>query len=352
MVRDMNRLMIIVAILLSSIPAVPQQKPALERLLQAEVARMPARVGLYVKHLGTGEEVSIRGDEIFNSQSTRKIPIMILAFQSADQGRLNLDERVEIRRADFRGGTGVLQYHDPGMSMTVRDLITEMIITSDNTATGMVMARLGGRDGVNQWFADNKYVTRTTWGTVEGTRKMLSMLGGPFLNLTDEEVTALDFLRTANPLFDRYDDLFAGPRRALVDGIKSNSSKLAESIRNRRPEDESYWTGRTSPREIGKFLESIERGTAVSKKRSLEMKNILLRQQFGVRRIPHFLNVPVAHKTGDGSNVANDVGLVYAQSGPIVISFFTMAITGPYAETEDQIGRISRMIVDYFDGAR
>ena len=81
------------------------------------------------------------------------------------------------------------------------------------------------------------------------------------------------------------------------------------------------------------------------------MKNILLRQQLGARRIPHFLTIPVAHKTGDGTNVANDVGVVYARSGPIVISFFAMAVKGPYAETEDHIGRIARMIVDYFDGA-
>jgi Beta-lactamase enzyme family len=181
---------------------------------------------------------------------------------------------------------------------------------------------------------------------------MFSMLGESFVNLTDEEVTALDYLRTNNPLLDRYADLFAGPLKASVDAVKSNSSKLAESVRNRRPEDEAYWTGRTSPREIGNFLETIERGTAVSTKRSLEMKNILLRQQLGKRRISHFLNVRVAHKTGDGANVANDVGLVYARSGPIVISFFTMAITGSYAETEDQIGRISRMIVDYFDGTQ
>jgi beta-lactamase class A len=348
----MNRLMIAVALLLCSIPALAQQETALERLLQSEVARIPGKVGLYVKHLRTGEIVSIRGDEIFSSQSTRKIPIMILAFQSADQGKLNLDERVEIRRSDFRGGTGVLQYHDPGMSMTVRDLITEMIITSDNTATGMVIAKLGGRDRVNEWLSDNKYVTRTTWGTVEGVRKMFSMLGESFVNLTDEEVTALDYFRTNNPLLDRYADLFAGPLKASVDVVKLNSSKLTESIRNRLPEDEAYWTGRTSPREIGEFLEAIERGTAVSSKRSLEMKNILLRQQLGTRRISHFLNVLVAHKTGDGANVANDVGLVYARSGPIVISFFTMAITGSYAETEDQIGRISKQIVDYFDGTR
>src|SRR5262245_29298314 len=333
-----------------AIPVLPQQKTSLERLLLAEVARIPARVGLYVKHLGTGEEVAIRADEILNSASIRKIPMMILAFQSADEGKLNLDQRVEIRQSDFKNGTGILQYHEPGMSLTVRDLITEMIITSDNTATGMVIERLGGRDRVNQWLSDNRYVTRTTWGPVEGTRKMFSLLGPAFVNLTDEEVTALEYLRTNNPLFDRYTDLFSGSRKELVDEVRKNASKLTESIRDRRDEDEDYWTGRTSPREIGKFLETIERGTAVSAKRSLEIKNILLRQQLGVRRIPHFLTVPVAHKTGDGAKVANDVGLVYARSGPIVISFFAMAITGPYAETEDQIGRIARTIVDFFDG--
>ena len=347
----MKRLRLVLAFaVLFAIPALSQQRNSLERLLQAEVGRIPARVGLYVKHLGTGEQATIRADEIFSSQSTRKIPIMILAFESADEGRLNLDERVQIRRSDFRNGTGVLQYHDPGTSLTVRDLVTEMIITSDNTATGMIIAKLGGRDRVNQWLGDHQYVTRTTWGTVEGARKMFSPLGPPFVNLTDEEVTALEYLRTNNPLFDRYSDLFTGSKKALVDGVVKNASTLAESIRNRRDEDEDYWTGRTSPREIGIFLESIERGTAVSPKRSLEMKNILLRQQLGARRIPHFLTVPVAHKTGDGATVANDVGVVYARSGPIVISFFSMAIKGPYAETEDHIGRIARTIVDYFDG--
>jgi beta-lactamase class A len=340
----------VLALLFVAAPVLAQPRSPLERLLDAEAARMPARVGLYVKHLGTGEQAAIRADEIFSSQSTRKIPIMIMAFESAERGTLNLDERVQIRRSDFRNGTGVLQYHDPGMSVTVRDLITEMIITSDNTATGMVIAKLGGRDRVNQWLSDHKYVTRTTWGSVEGTRKMFTVLGPAFGTLTDEEVTALEYLRTGSPLFGLYADLFSGARKTLVEQVEQNTAALSASIRKRRDDDEDYWTGRTSPREIGMFLESIERGTAVSVKSSLAMKNILLRQQLGVRRIPHFLTVPVAHKTGDGGRVANDVAIVYARSGPIVISMFAMSIDGPYADAEDQIGRIARTIVDYFDG--
>jgi beta-lactamase class A len=341
---------VLILVPLLSVTAHAQQKSALRRMLEAEVARMPARVGLYVKHLGTGEEAAIRADEIFSSQSTRKIPIMILAFQSAEDGKLNLDERVQIQRADFRNGTGVLQYHDPGMTLTVRDLITEMIITSDNTATNLIIAKLGGPDRINKWLSDNRCVTRTTWGSIDGYRLTFAEFGPPLTRLTDEEVMGLEYARTNNPLYDRYADLFTGTRKELLDAVKKNSAKLSEIIRSHEPEDERYWTGRTSPHEIGRFLESIERGTAVNAERSIEMKNILLRQQLGVRRIPHYLNVPVAHKTGDSGNVANDAALVYGKSGPIVISFFAMNITGPYAETEDQEGRIAQQIIDYFDG--
>jgi len=98
------------------------------------------------------------------------------------------------------------------------------------------------------------------------------------------------------------------------------------------------------------MLEGIEQGTIASKESCAEMKRMMLAQQSGARRIPHYLTVPVAHKTGDLGVVANDVGMVYAKSGTIIISFMTLGITGVYAETEDRIGQVSRMIVEYFDG--
>jgi hypothetical protein len=83
------------------------------------------------------------------------------------------------------------------------------------------------------------------------------------------------------------------------------------------------------------------------------MIRMMRAQQSGARRLPHFLNVPVGHKTGDFPPVlANDVGVVYARSGPIVIAFFANAIVGSYGEAEDREGRIAQLIVEYFDGAR
>jgi hypothetical protein len=117
-----------------------------------------------------------------------------------------------------------------------------------------------------------------------------------------------------------------------------------------------------TPRATGRLLESIQRcndGTATaappiaSQKTCADMVRIMRAQQAGARRLPHYLSVPVGHKTGDFPPVvANDVGIVFARSGPIVISFFANSIEGPFAEAEDRIGRIAQLIVAYFDGAQ
>ena len=56
---------------------------ALQRLLDAELSRIPAKAGIWVKHLTTGEQASVRGDDRFNSASVIKIPVMVMAYQMA-----------------------------------------------------------------------------------------------------------------------------------------------------------------------------------------------------------------------------------------------------------------------------
>jgi beta-lactamase class A len=107
------------------------------------MSRIPAKAGIYVKHLKSGEEAAISADDRFNAASVIKIPVMVMAYQMAEKGTLDFGARLTMARADRRGGTGVLQYHDTGLQPTVRDLVMQMIITSDNTATDMVIAKVG-----------------------------------------------------------------------------------------------------------------------------------------------------------------------------------------------------------------
>ena len=315
--RILQRLAIVTAATLAVARPTAAQQPAkagLQRLLDAELARFPGHAGVWVKHLSLGEEVAVHADDTFNSASVIKLPVLALAFQMADRGELSLAERVTINAADFRGGSGIFRYNDPGLQPTMRDVLLQMIITSDNTATDIAIAKVGGVARVNAWLRQNGYAD---------TLK---------LNMTTAE------------LFAKYS--------ALPQGSNRNEKTNA---------DRAYWLGEMTPRATGRLIESIQRcsdGSApspalASQKSCADMIRMMRAQQSGDRRLPHFVNVSVAHKTGDFPPVvANDVGIIFARSGPIVVAFFGNAIEGPYAEAEDRIGRVAQLIVEYFDGSR
>jgi len=286
-----------------SIAAVAQQPSPLHGLLSRTAAEFPGKAGIWVKHLGTGETAGVRDTEIFNSASVIKIPVLVLAFQMADAGALNLDERILIRKEDIRGGSGIFRHHDPGLQPTLRDVLMQMVITSDNTATDLAIARVGGVARVNAWLKESGYI--------DGQR----------------------LVQTTGELFAKYSSLGPGDDR----NGKTNA-------------DRSYWLGEITPRSVGIMLEAIEKKTIASAAACEAMLRMMRAQQAGARRLPHFLSVPVAHKTGDFPPVlANDVGIVYARSGPIVVSFLGNAITGNYGEAEDRIGRFAQQLVEYFD---
>jgi beta-lactamase class A len=330
-------------------------QPGLTKLLEGQLSRFPAKTGVYVKHLGTGEEAAVRADQQFSSASVIKLAILSKAYQMVDAGELKLDERTTIRREDLRDGTGILQYHDIGQRPTLRDLMTEMVITSDNTATDLMTLKVGGVEKLNAWLASSGYQhIRMVGRGYEYRRKLLALLDPAMANMTPEETTALQYASADNPLFTMFQPLFTGEKAKWVAEVRdpANRRKLAAQRDKLTVEDPSYWLGDMNPRETGRLLEAIERGTIASKESCEAMRTAMRRQQAGTRRLPHFLDVPVAHKTGDSGVIANDVGMIYARSGTIVVAFFSNGITGPYAEAEDRIGRLAQMIVEYFDGAR
>ena len=98
------------------------------------------------------------------------------------------------------------------------------------------------------------------------------------------------------------------------------------------------------------MLEAIEKKTIASAASCEAMLRMMRAQQAGARRLNHFITVPVAHKTGDFPPVlANDVGIIYARTGPIAVTFLGNAITGNYGEAEDRIARFAQQLVEHFD---
>ena len=346
------RMLILLVVTLFIPPAVAAQSPpALAGALEAALGRIPANTGFYLKHLTTGEEVAIRADEAFNSQSVIKIPIMVRAFQMAEQGALDLDERITLRRADLRDGSGVFQFADLGLAPTLRDLILQMVITSDNTATDIMTTRVGGVEALNAWLAKSGYRMRLVNRGWEYRRKLLARLDSRFATITAEETTGLQYAAADNPLFAHYQSLFTGERAKWLDVVRdpANRRRRAEDTARLMVEDRNIWLGDMTARDIGRMLEAIERESIVSASSAATIRTFMRRQLAGSRRLPHFVDVPVAHKTGDAGNIANDVGIIYSRSGPIVIAVMVTGIKGSLGEAEDRIGRLAELVVNHFD---
>ena len=70
---------------------------------------------------------------------------MVLAFQMADKGELSLVASASrSTRPTFAAAPGIFRYNDPGLQPTLRDVLLQMIITSDNTATDIAIGKVGG----------------------------------------------------------------------------------------------------------------------------------------------------------------------------------------------------------------
>jgi beta-lactamase class A len=120
-----------------------------ERKLLAEVEQTAKQLdgvlGMAAIDLTTGRTISLNGDAMFPQASAIKIPIMMAMFEAAREGRLGLQDRVELSPKDVVGGSGRLgpQLQKGPVALTVLELITAMIQVSDNTATNRCIAMAG-----------------------------------------------------------------------------------------------------------------------------------------------------------------------------------------------------------------
>jgi beta-lactamase class A len=115
-----------------------------QRRLEALSQGFDGVVGIYAKGLRSGYTFAVQPDNVFPQASSIKIPILLALLDQAQQGRLRLEDRVAIRQQARTGGSGVLQYFsDGGSELSLHDLAVLMIVLSDNTATNLLLDRLG-----------------------------------------------------------------------------------------------------------------------------------------------------------------------------------------------------------------
>src|SRR4029079_5570908 len=121
---------------------------------------LPSQTGWYLKDLATGRTADRMGDVPVPSASTRKISILMAALKAVHDGKLALDQKVTIEARYQDNDSGTFQHMTPGFWITFRDALVQMIIVSDNTATGLVVD-LVGLGEIQRW-CDAVGMTGTT----------------------------------------------------------------------------------------------------------------------------------------------------------------------------------------------
>ncbi|MBM0743786.1 serine hydrolase [Phormidium sp. CLA17] len=162
--------------------------------------------GMFFMDLETGNYAEVNGDKVYPTASIIKLPILIALFQAVDAGTISLNETLTMTRDVIVGGSGEIQDLPPGSKFSLLDTATKMIVTSDNTATNMIIKRMGGIQVLNARFRSwglQKTVMRNMLPDLKGTNtttarelvQLLTLLDKQQLLSSRSQSQALDILQ-------------------------------------------------------------------------------------------------------------------------------------------------------------
>lgn len=143
-------------------------KTTVEQLAAKQKNLLP---GVFFVDLDTGGYLDVNGNTTFASASMIKVPILVAFFQDVDAGKIRLDESLTLKKELIGGGSGDMQYKPLETKFTALETATKMIVISDNTATNLLIERMGGVAALNERFL--------SWGlTATQIRNLLPDLEG------------------------------------------------------------------------------------------------------------------------------------------------------------------------------
>jgi beta-lactamase class A len=228
------------------------------------------KVAMFAKDLKTGATVGVDPDEPVATASVVKLALFYEAFDEAHRGKLNLNDKLTLTKDNQVEGSGILAFLHPGLEPTVEDALIMMIDLSDNTATNLLIDKIG----------------------LESVNRKLAGMGLKNTYL--------------------YKKVFKPPTGPMP------------------PDQKKFGLGKTTPREMAELMIAIDRCDIGAPDLCKRMIEILKNQQ--VRdMIPRYIETVdtseapsgIANKTGSLDEVRNDVALVYTKHSTIVISAFT-----------------------------
>lgn len=289
-----------------------QEDTALDAQLEALASKHEGKVTLFAQNLKTGQIASLEADVPVKTASTIKMGILLDAAEQIRQGKATLQEKLVLQHGNQVEGSGALAQFDTPIALTLKDVLTLMVILSDNTATNMAIDRLGldhinrtlKAAGLTQTYLYKKVYMPAT-GPMPGDQPKFGL----------GKTTAREMAGIMRRFAECNLDLEGPTPKAQLAAPEVQDGPICGAIlhmlRNQQDRDG-----------IPRYLESLdtsEHGSAI------------------------------ANKTGALDAVRNDVALIATKGGPIVIAAFTydnkdQRWTGDN-HAEQMIGKLAEAVV-------
>jgi beta-lactamase class A len=287
-----------VAILLSaSIPAAAQTRAggalgsSLQQFVDARFSAGLGNVALYAVQLNTHKTVGTDADLPVQTASVIKLGILYEAMVEVRAGKVRWDEPLTLHPGEAVAGSGILTFFDPPVILTLKDVLSLMVIVSDNTATNLVIDRFG----------------------TEAVNARMQALGLENTHLYKKVMKpAIGPMPADQPKF----------------GLGKTTPREMATLMTYIGECRLHEQGTADAPDAARFAPTDDADRAVC---SIALN--MLKKQFYRETIPRYLETvdtsetgtAIASKTGSLDAVRNDVAIVMGKSGPMVISIFTYA---------------------------
>ncbi len=193
----------------ATVSTTPDQLPALalgqeilplKTDIQALIAQQTQlSPGMMIVDLDNNAYLNLNASAALPCASTIKLPVLVAFFQDVDAGKIHLDELLTMRPDLVATESGEMQYQPVGSQFTALETATKMITVSDNTATNILIDRLGGKDALTQRFQ--------SWGLTSTTiRNLLPDVEGTNTSSSQDLVTMLGLVSNGKLLSMRSRD--------------------------------------------------------------------------------------------------------------------------------------------------
>ncbi len=234
-------------------------EPRLERELARLAMISGGTMGVAAIHIESGRSAFLNPDESFPMASTYKVPIAVQLLHRVDQGELRLSKMIDFEPGNLSPGSGTISrlFDDPGLSISLHNLLELMLLISDNSATDSCLREAGGGASVTRRMKDIG---------IEGIRVDRSTL-----HLISDWIGIEEVPSRAALSLDKYAELRAAVPEAAREAAREGFDD--------DPKDTA------TPRAMGVLLGKIWNGDILSEKSTELLLDIMERCQTGEARL-------------------------------------------------------------------